>query len=173
MQGLTAFLSYPSNPLAHLVAEYLAPEIIQSKGHDRAVDWWALGILIYEMLAGYPPYFDESPFGIYQKILAGRLSFTRDFSDNARDLVRKLLNPDRTRRLGCLRDGAADIKRHRWFARVSWDGVKSRSIPPPFIPKVSTDNDTTNFEDYSDSDDDTARELSSKEARLFADMDDF
>jgi len=105
--------------------------------------------------------------------LAGRLSFTRDFSDNARDLVRKLLNPDRTRRLGCLRDGAKDIKSHRWFSRVSWDGVQSRSIPPPFIPKVSTENDTTNFEEYSDSDDDTARELSSKEARLFVDMDDF
>jgi len=65
-----------SSPISHLsrlisyrtyfcTAEYLAPEIIQSKGHGRAVDWWALGVLIYEMLAGYPPYFDESPFGIY------------------------------------------------------------------------------------------------------------
>jgi protein kinase X len=49
--------------------EYLAPEIIQSKGHNKSVDWWAIGILIYEMLAGYPPFYDESPFGIYQKIL--------------------------------------------------------------------------------------------------------
>jgi len=125
------------------------------------------------MLAGYPAYADESPFGIYQKILAGRLSFTRDFSDNARSLVRGLLNPDRTRRLGCLRDGANDIKRHRWFSRVSWEGIISRSIPPPFIPKVRTENDTDNFEDYSDSDEDTARELTTKEARLFADLDDF
>ena len=48
--------------------EYLAPEIIQSKGHNKAVDWWALGILIYEMLAGYPPFFDDNPFGIYEKV---------------------------------------------------------------------------------------------------------
>lgn len=53
--------------------EYLAPEIIQSKGHGKAVDWWALGILIYEMLAGYPPFYDENPFGIYQKILLGKV----------------------------------------------------------------------------------------------------
>jgi hypothetical protein len=48
--------------------EYLAPEIIQSKGHNKAVDWWALGILVYEMLAGYPPFFDDNPFGIYEKV---------------------------------------------------------------------------------------------------------
>ena len=48
--------------------EYLAPEIIQSKGHGKAVDWWAIGVLIYEMLAGYPPFYDENPFGIYQLI---------------------------------------------------------------------------------------------------------
>jgi serine/threonine protein kinase len=53
--------------------EYLAPEIITSKGHGKAVDWWAFGILVYEMLAGYPPFFDDNPFGIYEKILAGRL----------------------------------------------------------------------------------------------------
>ena len=59
--------------------EYLAPEIIQSKGHNLAVDWWALGILLYEMLAGYPPFFDDNPFGIYEKILAGKkISFKQN-----------------------------------------------------------------------------------------------
>ncbi len=57
--------------------EYLAPEIIQSKGHGFAVDWWALGILIFEMLAGYPPFFDENPFGIYEKILSGKVEWPR------------------------------------------------------------------------------------------------
>ena len=56
---------------------WIAPEIIQSKGHGKAVDWWALGILIYEMIAGYPPFYDENPFGIYQKILAGRIEFPK------------------------------------------------------------------------------------------------
>ncbi len=64
--------------------EYLAPEIIQSKGHGKAVDWWALGILIFEMLAGYPPFYDENPFGIYQKILAGKIDFPKHFDVNAK-----------------------------------------------------------------------------------------
>lgn len=54
-----------------------APEIIQSKGHDKGVDWWALGILIYEMLAGYPPFYAETPYGIYQRILGGKIDFPR------------------------------------------------------------------------------------------------
>ena len=67
------------SPCARVIAVGLsaAPEIIQSKGHGKAVDWWALGILIYEMIAGYPPFYDENPFGIYQKILAGRIEFPK------------------------------------------------------------------------------------------------
>jgi len=103
--------------------EYLAPEIIQSKGHNKSVDWWAVGILIYEMLAGYPPFFDETPFGIYQKILAGKIEFPKHFSTEAKDLVRKLLTADRTKRLGCLRGGASDIKEHPWYAKVDWEAV--------------------------------------------------
>ena len=57
--------------------EYLAPEILQSKGHGKGVDWWALGILIYEMLVGYPPFYDENPLGIYEKILASHPEFPR------------------------------------------------------------------------------------------------
>merc|ERR1712036_132326 len=79
--------------------EYLAPEIIQSKGHNRAVDWWALGILIYEMLAGFPPFFDDNPFGIYEKILV----------------------IDRTKRIGNLKAGADDVKKHKWFKGVDWE----------------------------------------------------
>ncbi|KAJ8350762.1 hypothetical protein SKAU_G00258920 [Synaphobranchus kaupii] len=80
--------------------EYLAPEVIQSKGHGRAVDWWALGVLIFEMLAGYPPFFDDNPFGIYQKILAGKLDFPRHLDFYVKDLIKKFLVIDRARRLG-------------------------------------------------------------------------
>lgn len=87
--------------------EYLAPEIIQSKGHGKSVDWWALGVLIYEMLAGYPPFYDENPFGIYQKILNGKVDFPKHIDSKAKDLIKKLLSQDRTKRLGkaCLLDG--------------------------------------------------------------------
>ena len=80
--------------------EYLAPEIIQSKGHNKAVDWWALGVLIYEMLMGYPPFYDDNPFGIYEKILSGKVEWSRHVDTTAKDLIKKLLVPDRTKRLG-------------------------------------------------------------------------
>ncbi|XP_051840533.1 cAMP-dependent protein kinase catalytic subunit PRKX isoform X2 [Antechinus flavipes] len=84
--------------------EYLAPEVIQSKGHGRAVDWWALGILIFEMLSGFPPFFDDNPFGIYQKILAGKIDFPRHLDLYVKDLIKKLLVVDRTRRLGNMKE---------------------------------------------------------------------
>lgn len=105
--------------------EYLAPEIIQNKGHNKAVDWWALGVLIYEMLAGFPPFFDDNPFGIYEKILSGRIEWPKHMDPIAKDLIKKLLIADRTKRLGNMRQGAEDVKRHRWFKLVEWPLVLS------------------------------------------------
>ena len=155
--------------------EYLAPEIIKSKGHDKAVDWWALGILIYEMLAGYPPFNDdESTFQIYKKILEGVIEFPRRFDPKAKDIVRKLLSQDRSRRLGCMAGAGADVMNHRWFGRLNWDAVFSCSIPPPFVPEIRGENDTRNFpEEYPDSDEGRPEELTSSQARLFDDLDDF
>jgi len=147
--------------------EYLAPEIIQSKGHGKAVDWWALGILIYEMLAGYPPFYDENPFGIYQKILAGKIEFPRHFDPNAKDLVKKLLTADRTKRFGCLKDGAEDIKRHKWFKGVDWVKVYNRKVKPPFIPGYKSLDDTSNFDKYPDSEESSPAPLSQKDKDLF------
>ena len=73
--------------------EYLAPEVIKGKGYSFEVDWWALGVLIFEMLAGYPPFYDENPFGIYEKILLGRLVFPTHFDSASRDLIKRLLSP--------------------------------------------------------------------------------
>ncbi len=95
--------------------EYLAPEIIQSKGQTFSVDWWALGVLVFEMLAGYPPFSDENIFGIYEKILGGKIDWPRHIEPNAKDLIKRLLVLDRTKRLGSLKNGVDDIKRHRWF----------------------------------------------------------
>lgn len=132
--------------------EYLAPEVIQSKGHGRAVDWWALGILVFEMLAGYPPFFDDNPFGIYQKILAGKLEFPRHLDFYVKDLIKKFLVIDRARRLGNMKNGADDVKRHRWFKTIEWEAVPLRKLKPPIIPKVSHDGDTSNFDVYPEDD---------------------
>ncbi|KAJ3043967.1 hypothetical protein HDV00_003494 [Rhizophlyctis rosea] len=128
--------------------EYLAPEIIQSKGHGKAVDWWALGILIFEMLAGYPPFFDDNPFGIYEKILAGRITWPSHFDSSAKDLIKRLLTADRTKRLGNLRAGSEDIKRHKWFRGVDWDLLLRKQVQAPIVPVISGAGDTRNFESY-------------------------
>ncbi|KAJ3409557.1 hypothetical protein CcCBS67573_g00564 [Chytriomyces confervae] len=128
--------------------EYLAPEIIQSKGHGKPVDWWALGILIFEMLAGYPPFFDDNPFGIYEKILAGKLVFPAHFDVNAKDLIKRLLTADRTKRLGNLQRGSDDIKKHRWFRGVDWNGLLMKGVDAPIVPIVAHAGDARNFELY-------------------------
>lgn len=145
--------------------EYLAPEIIQSKGHGKGVDWWALGVLVYEMIAGYPPFYDENPFGIYQKILAGRLEFPRHFETHARDLVRKLLTADRTKRLGILKGGAEDVKKHKWNRGVNWHDVFNKRLEAFFVPEVRAPDDTSQYDEYPDSDE-TQTPLLAKEKDL-------
>lgn len=132
--------------------EYLAPEIILGKGHNRAVDWWALGILLYEMLAGHPPFFDDNPFGIYEKILNGQFQFPRHIDGSARDLIKKLLVADRTRRLGSMKNGSEDVRRHKIFRHVVWNDVYNKKTQPPIVPKVSHEGDTRNFDEYPEND---------------------
>ncbi|KNE65047.1 AGC/PKA protein kinase [Allomyces macrogynus ATCC 38327] len=132
--------------------EYLAPEIIKGTGHGKAVDWWSLGILIFELLCGYPPFYDDSPYGIYEKILAGRLQFPAFVDAAARDLIRNLLAHDWTKRLGALKGGASDIKNHRWFANIDWDELVARRVTPPMVPRVHGPGDTNNFEKYPEPD---------------------
>ncbi|KAI8147959.1 camp-dependent protein kinase 9 [Fennellomyces sp. T-0311] len=130
--------------------EYLAPEIIQSKGHGKAADWWALGILIFEMLAGYPPFFDDNSFGIYEKILAGKVQFPAHFDMLAKDLLKRLLVGDLTKRLGNLKGGSEDVKRHRWFRGVDWIGLLDKTVRAPIVPSYRHPGDTSNFEKYPD-----------------------
>ena len=85
--------------------EYLAPEILLNKGHGKPVDWWCLGILLYEMLAGIDPFNDDDPMAIYQKILKGKVKFPRSFDKNAKSLVKHLLVADLTKRYGNLKGG--------------------------------------------------------------------
>lgn len=133
--------------------EYLAPEIILNKGHGKAVDWWALGILIYEMLVGYPPFFSEDRMQLYQAILAGKIDWPAHISKQARDLISKLLQVDITRRYGNLRGAAKDIKRHPWFKGVDWSALDRREIKAPMRPQAVAEDDTSYFDSYDDDDD--------------------
>ncbi|XP_043525759.1 cAMP-dependent protein kinase catalytic subunit PRKX isoform X2 [Frieseomelitta varia] len=150
--------------------EYLAPEIIQSKGHNKAVDWWALGVLIYEMLAGFPPFFDDNPFGIYEKILSGRIEWPKHMDPIAKDLIKKLLIADRTKRLGNMRQGADDVKRHRWFKLVEWPLVPQRALTPPIRPQVTAPGDPSCFDDYPEIDWRSQPPLPPEQLALFQDF---
>jgi serine/threonine protein kinase len=131
--------------------EYIAPEVLLNKGHGKGVDWWTLGILMYEMLAGQPPFVDDDPMGIYQQILAGKLNFPRYFDRNAKSLIKKLLTADLTKRYGCLKGGADDVKKHKWFKDFDFALCLERKLTAPIIPRVSSATDTSNFDPYPDS----------------------
>ncbi|KAH9981507.1 kinase-like domain-containing protein [Lactifluus volemus] len=125
--------------------EYLAPEIIQSDGHGKPADWWACGILAYEMMVGHPPFFDETAYGIYDRILKGKIQWPRDMDPLSRNLIKGFLHPDRTKRLGNLLAGADDVLDHPWFRGVDWDALERREIRAPIVPHVTSYDDTRHF----------------------------
>ena len=133
--------------------EYIAPEILLNKGHGKPVDWWTFGILLYEMLAGFPPFNDEDPMGIYQKILKCKVRFHSDFPSDAKSLIKHLLVIDLSKRYGNLKNGVNDIKNHRFFKDFDFRLLINRKLKGPFIPKVSGDGDTGNFNTYGDDSD--------------------
>ncbi|XP_076346468.1 cAMP-dependent protein kinase catalytic subunit 1-like isoform X4 [Tachypleus tridentatus] len=148
--------------------EYLAPEIILSKGYNKAVDWWALGVLIYEMAAGYPPFFADQPIQIYEKIVSGKVRYPSHFTSDLKDLLRSLLQVDLTKRYGNLKNGVNDIKNQKWFASADWIAIYQKKVEAPFLPKCKGPGDTSNFDDYEEE----ALHISSTEkcAKEFADF---
>jgi serine/threonine protein kinase len=131
--------------------EYLAPEIILNKGHGKAVDWWTLGILIYEMLVGIDPFNDDDPMMVYQKIIKGKIKFPKNVEKDAKSLIKHLLDADVTKRYGCLKEGVKDIIDHRWFKGFDWKGLLFMNQEAPYIPKIKNSMDTSNFSQYPDS----------------------
>ncbi|KAI0047966.1 cAMP dependent protein kinase [Auriscalpium vulgare] len=125
--------------------EYLAPEIIQSDGHGKPADWWACGILAYEMMVGYPPFFDETAYGIYERILEGKVHWPRDMDALSRDLIKGFLHPDRSKRLGNMTAGPQGVLDHPWFRGVDWEALERREIRAPIVPHVSSPDDTRYF----------------------------
>jgi cGMP-dependent protein kinase len=130
--------------------DYLAPEVVSGAGHGKGVDWWCLGILIYEMLASYPPFYDDDPMKTYTKIMAGQLVFPMHFSKNAVDLIKRLLHPKATKRLGVITGGAKLIKEHPWFNGFDWNSFAKKKLAAPIILPVKSSEDLSNFESYPD-----------------------
>ena len=121
--------------------EYLAPEIIKGSGHGKGVDWWAVGVLIFEMLSGKSPFVDPDELVLYKKIISHDYEHPKYFSKNVKDLISRLLQPDPLQRLGCLKGKAGDIKRHKWFKKIDWLQAYYRQLKPPWKPTVRSDDE--------------------------------
>ncbi|KAI8979745.1 kinase-like domain-containing protein [Mycotypha africana] len=125
--------------------EYLAPELLIGEGYTKAVDWWTLGVLLYEMITGLPPFYDENTNEMYRKILQDPLRFPDDVSEPARDLLTRLLNRDPDSRLGY--KSTDEIRNHPFFASIDWTKLMKKQLQPPFKPSVESIYDTTNFDE--------------------------
>ncbi|KAM7351497.1 protein kinase, cGMP-dependent at 21D isoform 2-T3 [Cochliomyia hominivorax] len=130
--------------------EYVAPEIILNKGHDRAVDYWALGILIHELLNGTPPFTANDPMKTYNIILKGidMIDFPKHMSRSAVQLIKKLCRDVPAERLGYQKGGIQDIKKHKWFLGFDWDGLESQLLIPPFVRPIAHATDTCYFDRF-------------------------
>ncbi|XP_076160830.1 cGMP-dependent protein kinase 1 [Ptiloglossa arizonensis] len=130
--------------------EYVAPEIILNKGHDRAVDYWALGILTHELLVGKPPFRGSDHMTTYNKILKGIevVGIPNIVTRNAANFIKKLLRLNPSERLGYQRNGIQDIRDHKWFNGFNWQSLQKLAMSAPIVPTVRSQIDTRNFERY-------------------------
>ncbi|CAM9095189.1 unnamed protein product [Heterosigma akashiwo] len=126
--------------------EYLAPEILDRRGHGRAVDWWSLGALLYEMLTGLPPFYCRDREKLFEKIRRAELNYPAYLSENSVSLLQGLLTRDPARRLGSGAEDSAAIQRHPFFAEVDWAKLARGGLSPPWRPPVASSLDTSQFD---------------------------
>lgn len=127
--------------------DYFAPELVASSGHTRAVDWWTLGILIYELMSGHPPFESSAPMQIYQKVMKGisKINFSSKCQGPVGELIRDLLRRDPSMRAPMKQGGVMNIKRHPWYAPLSWEAYFAGAVEPPYKPSVKSKKDIANF----------------------------
>ncbi|XP_076679121.1 cGMP-dependent protein kinase for isoform X1 [Andrena cerasifolii] len=130
--------------------EYVAPEVILNKGHDISADYWSLGVLMFELLTGTPPFTGGDPMKTYNIILKGidAIEFPRSITRNATALIKKLCRDNPAERLGYQKGGISEIQKHKWFDGFNWEGLRARTLEPPIMPRVQNATDTTNFDEY-------------------------
>jgi protein kinase A len=128
--------------------EYLAPEIIKQQGYNHAVDWWAVGVLTFEMRCGRAPFEAASQTAMYKKILAADFQFPRGFKPEEESFIKALLQVDVTKRLGSVHGWTKKIMDHPYFKGYNWDALRNHTHPSPFKPKVSGPDDCSNFDQY-------------------------
>ncbi|XP_023730191.1 serine/threonine-protein kinase AtPK1/AtPK6 [Lactuca sativa] len=126
--------------------EYMAPEILLSKGHNKNADWWSVGILLYEMLTGKPPFTHSNRKKLQEKIINEKVKLLPRLSGEAHSLLKGLLQKDPLMRLGSGARGGDDIKSHKWFRTINWKKLELRELQPKFKPDISGEDCTENFD---------------------------
>jgi serine/threonine protein kinase len=132
--------------------EYLAPEIISNKGHNIGADWWTLGILIYEMLVGHPPFVGENQIETYHKIMRGKYKIPQNFPRGAKDIISRLLVHTPAGRLGCWKNGTRDVTSHDFYRGLSWGKLENKQLPMPHVPPIKDSMDTSCFDEFPEED---------------------
>mmetsp|Transcript_120433 Transcript_120433/g.209020 ORF Transcript_120433/g.209020 Transcript_120433/m.209020 type:complete len:380 (+) Transcript_120433:164-1303(+) len=126
--------------------EYLAPEILNKAGHGKAVDWYSLGALMYEMLTGLPPFYTRDRDKLFERIRRGELPYPDYMAAVAKSLLENLLKGDPSKRLGGGPTDGDEVKRHDFFRGLDWIALEQRRVSPPFKPKISQDTDVQYFD---------------------------
>ncbi|XP_063229979.1 RAC serine/threonine-protein kinase [Bacillus rossius redtenbacheri] len=126
--------------------EYLAPEVLEDNDYGRAVDWWGIGVVMYEMMCGRLPFYNRDHDVLFTLILMEDVKFPRTISNEAKELLGGLLVKNPAKRLGGGPDDAKEIMAHPFFSSINWTDLQLKKIPPPFKPQVTSDTDTRYFE---------------------------
>ncbi|MES1922463.1 hypothetical protein MHBO_003978, partial [Bonamia ostreae] len=127
--------------------EYLAPEIIERQNYTKSVDWWSLGILVYETMVGYPPFYNKDTNEMYKMIQSAEVKYPKFLSKVAKDLISRLVEKDPKNRLGSGPSDAEEIMSHEFFKDVNWEMMLKKKLRPPYVPATRKQTtDTSNFD---------------------------
>ncbi|EFA81478.1 putative protein serine/threonine kinase [Heterostelium album PN500] len=126
--------------------DYMAPEMIQRKVYGKSVDWWSLGVLMYYMIVGKPPFTSQNNHSLQDRIINEKLKFPKFISPQAKSVITALLIKDPKKRLGCDGNGTQKIKQHPFFKSIQWRKLEAREIEAPFVPKTTDVGDISNFD---------------------------
>uniref|UniRef100_A0AAZ3P0U7 protein kinase C n=1 Tax=Oncorhynchus tshawytscha TaxID=74940 RepID=A0AAZ3P0U7_ONCTS len=127
--------------------EFLAPEVLTDTSYTRAVDWWGLGVLVYEMLVGESPFPGDDEEEVFDSIVNDEVRYPRFLSTEAIGIMRRLLRRNPERRLGSGEKDADDVKKQPFFRSVDWEALLERRLPPPFVPNIRGREDVSNFDE--------------------------
>uniref|UniRef100_A0A671TRV6 non-specific serine/threonine protein kinase n=1 Tax=Sparus aurata TaxID=8175 RepID=A0A671TRV6_SPAAU len=127
--------------------EYLAPEVLEDNDYGRAVDWWGLGVVMYEMMCGRLPFYNQDHERLFELILMEEIRFPRNLSPEAKSLLAGLLKKDPKQRLGGGPDDAKEVMTHKFFITINWQDVVQKKLTPLFRPQVTSETDTRYFDE--------------------------